>query len=330
MQSEVKYVSQRNYSMDALRIFACLGVIMTHVSASVFAQQYVDEWSSEWIYTTIINKLFKWPVPIFVMITGFFFLKPEKELPLKKLYGKNILRLVLSLIFWTWFYAITLHCRYTCFYPFGGQTTNFWYIGMCIGLYMSMPVLRSIAANEKLLAYSCWVWLFFRFYDYLGNYVDVPIVITDHVFIGYIGYCLWGYYLSVMELSQRQTKMIYIIGLLSLMATVVLPMASNGKVWFSFEDPGPILTSIALFLFVIKHPIQLSPRSEKVVTHLSDMTFGIYMVHTFVVFEIFSRIYRIIPNIYLLVPVAFVATFVFSYIIIFIIKLIPGLKKWVV
>jgi surface polysaccharide O-acyltransferase-like enzyme len=318
--------------MDVLRILACLGVILNHISASCLAQGYAAIGTSERLFCGILNVCFNgWPVPIFVMITGFFFLQPEKKLPLKKLYEKNIFRLVLSLVFWTWFYAITLHCRYTSFYPFGGQTNNFWYIGMCIGLYISMPVLRSVAANAKLLTYSCWIWLFIQFYLYIGYYVEVPIIITDYVFVGYIGICLWGYYLSRVQLGQRQTRIVYTIGVFSLIARIVLPMVTNGKVrYFSMESPDSFLTSIAIFLFVMKHPIQLSPKKERIVTHLSGMTFGIYMVHTFVVVETFTRLHRFFPNVYVLVPLAILVTIVSSYFIILIIKQIPYLKKWVV
>ena len=329
-QENVISTSPRNQSMDLLRILACLGVLIIHISGSFFAQNYVERGTNEWLCCAIINGLFKWPVPIFVIITGFFFLKPEKKLTLNKLYGKSLLRLVLSLVFWTWFYAITLHCRYTCFYPFGGQTNNFWYIGMCIGLYMSIPVLRIITADKKVLAYSCWIWLFINLYSYIGYYVDVPIVITDHVFVGYIGFCLWGYYLCTVDLNRRRTNTIYIIGLLSLIASVLLPFVTHGKVKVSFEGPTTVLTAIALFLFVIKHPVHLSLKCGKIVEHVSGMTFGIYMVHTFVILEIFTRLHRFVPNVYLLLPLTIVATFGLSYLIILVIKQIPVLKKWVV
>ncbi len=330
-QENVTSTSPRNQSMDLLRILACIGVIIVHASGGVIAQKYVvDRESIEWLYCGIICNLFRWSVPIFVMITGFFFLKPEKELTIKKLYGKYILRLVISLIFWTWFYAVTLHCRYTCFYPFGGQDNNFWYVGMCIGLYISMPVLKAIAADEKLLSYSCWTWLFIRIYLDLGKYVELPIVITDYVFTGYVGYCLWGYYLSVIKLNRCKVRIVYFVGLLSLAATLFLPRLTNGKVRISMEDPAIILTTIALFLFVIKHPIRLSPKFEKVILHLSGMTFGIYMVHTFVIYETFTRLYRFVPNVYLFLPLTIIVTFVLSYSIIFVIKQIPLLKKWVV
>ena len=325
-----KNIVQRNQAMDILRVLACLGVITTHACGSVIVHHFAEKGSNEWMFCSILGQSLKWSVPIFVMITGFFFLKPEKELPLKKLYGKYILRLVLALVFWTWFYAISLHSLYVGFYPFGGQDTNFWYVGMCIGLYMSMPVLRLVAANDRVLAYSCWIWLFIRFYLFFGRLFPVPIVLTDYVFTGYVGYCLWGYYLYRLNLSRKQTRIVYLVGLLSWIISAALPLVTDNKVRFSMEDPGPILMSIAIFLYVIKHPVHLSPKHERIVSHLSSMTFGIYMAHTFVLIEAFTRLYRFIPNIYLLVPASIVVAFVSSYIIVLIIKQIPFLKKWVV
>ena len=68
----------------------------------------------------------------------------------------------------------------------------------------------------------------------------------------------------------------------------------------------------------------------RIVEHVSSMTLGIYMVHTFVVMETFTRIHRFIPNPYLLVLVAIVVVFGLSYLITLVIKQIPVLKKWVV
>ena len=140
---------------------------------------------------------------------------------------------------------------------------------------------------------------------------------------------MWGYYLTRIKTNKRQTRIVYFIGLLFFIITKAMTLLEI-NIHDSAEDFPTILVSIAVFLFVIKHPIELSPIYEKLVTHLSGMTFGIYMVHTFVIIESFTRIHRFIPNIYLLVPVSIIATFVFSYIIILIVKQIPVLKKWVI
>lgn len=326
-REDIGGLRRRNQSMDVLRILACMGVILAHSAAMCFTISILEEGSTAWVVCYIIKKVALWSVPIFTMITGFFFLNPEKELPLKKLYGKNTLRLVLALIFWTLFNAVTFHSR---FYPFGGTETNYWYIGMCIGLYISMPVLRRIAANDKLLAYSCWIWLFIRCYCYFDKFVNVPIIFTDYVFTKFMGYCLWGYYLYRIILTRRQVRTIYLLGLVSVLASVLLPLLTDRKVDFEYADPLPALAVFAIFLYVIRHPMNTSIKAERILAHFSKATFGIYLAHTFVVIETFSRLYRFFPNPYVLVPMAFCVIFGLSYVITIILKQIPVLKNWVV
>lgn len=90
---------RREQSMDVLRIIACMGVIFAHAGAMCFTIDIVEEGTLEWMVCFIIRKVLLLSVPVFALLTGFFFLEPEKTSPLKKLYGKNTLRLVLALVF---------------------------------------------------------------------------------------------------------------------------------------------------------------------------------------------------------------------------------------
>lgn len=318
---------QRNYSMDLLRIMACLGVILMHVASSFFSHNYVREGNLDWICCVTLYHAFVCSVPIFAMITGFLFLNPQKELPIKRLYGKNILRLVLALVFWTFFYAVTLRFPY---YPFPCRKAHFWYVEICIGLYVSMPLLKRIATDDKVLSYACWIWLAIRFLCNLELFVELPFQITNHVFTEYVGYCLWGYYITRISLSKKQERVVYLVGLLYLIANIALSLITDGKTRVGFDNMDPVLVCFAVFLFVIKHPIHLSDKVARMVTFFSGMTFGIYMVHSFVDLVIFSRLYRYFPNFFVMAPLAFLVILVLSCAIILVIKQIPFLKRWVV
>lgn len=317
----------REQSMDVLRIMACVGVLFAHAGAMCISTGVVGKGEFGWDMCFVVKLMLKIFVPIFAMITGYFFLKPDRELTLKKLYGKNILRLAVALVFWTLFNALFIHSH---FYPFGGPDTNFWYVGMCIGLYISMPVLRAVAADEKLLSFSCWTWIGIRCYYFIGEFVPVPIVITDYVFTDFVGYCLWGYYLFKMTLNRKQARIVYFSGLIALLATLLLPLLTNEEVSFRYADPAPILAVFSIFLFAIRHPIKLSDKKGKILAHFSKATFGIYMAHSFVVVETFSRVYRFVPNPVALIPISTIVIFVMSYFIVLVIKQIPVLKNWVV
>ena len=316
----------RYFSLDILRILACVGVITIHTAGSFSHHSLVAVGSFDYVSCIIIGALVRWSVPIFVMLTGFFFLKQDKQLSIKKLYGWNILHLVVSQVFWTCFYALTLHWQW---YPFGGQDSHFWYIGMCIGLYVSMPVLRMIASNAKILSYSCWIWLFIRCYFFVGTFIDVPIEFTDFVFTDYVGYCLWGYYISTIQFKSWHKKLVYLLGIIGLIANILIPIVSSISI-SAYEAPTAICTSIAVFLFAIDHPLQLAGGMAKFLTNLSKATLGIYMVHMFVLIELFSRLYRYVQQPVLLTVLCVCAVFVISSGIVWVLKKIPYVGKWVV
>lgn len=320
-------VSSRNQSIDLLRIMACFGVILIHIASSFFSHHYVNEGSLEWKLCVVLYNGFLWSVPLFAMITGFLFLNPNKELPLKKLYGKNILRLILALVFWTLFYAVTIHFP---FYPFPCKKAHFWYVEICLGLYISLPLLKRVALDEKLLSYSCWIWLFIRFFINLKMFVQLPFHVTNHIFPEYVGYCLWGYYLTRIKFTRIQTRMVYLIGLLYLIANITLTILTEGEMREGFVNMDPFFACIAVFLFVMRHPARFSVTTARIITGFAEMTFGILMVHSFVDMMIFSRLHAFIPSFYLMVPMAFVGVLLASGVIVFIIKQIPVLKHWVV
>lgn len=85
--------SQRDYNMDLLRILASLMVIVIHVSAYNFLDTPTK--SIEWLSYDMYDSIVRSAVPIFLMISGAFFLNDKIQNNLKKLYTKNIFKLVL-------------------------------------------------------------------------------------------------------------------------------------------------------------------------------------------------------------------------------------------
>lgn len=314
----------RNISLDILRVLACLGVITIHTAGSPIYHGLVEDGSLWWYECKLIDALVRWSVPVFVMLTGYFMLNPNKELTIENLFKKRVSRLVVALIFWTLFYALTLHWQ---FYPFGNQNSHFWYMGMCIGLYISMPVLRLVAQNEKVLAYACWIWLFIRIYYFLGNFVELPVVFTDYVFTDFVGYCLWGYYLSILKLPRKVEYGLYGIGLLSIVMTGV--MMSLCDIGSTYESPNVILTALPVFYFALRHPVK-EHKWTKAITECSKVSLGIYMVHMFVLIEVFFRMHRFIHNPLILIPLCVMAVFVIGGGISLIISKLRIIGKWLV
>ena len=87
---------------DILRVLATLAVITLHISVHNWYETDIS--STQWMAYTMYDSLFRWSVPIFVMISGALFL--QRDVNLKKLFSKNIFRLATAFVFWSILYAV--------------------------------------------------------------------------------------------------------------------------------------------------------------------------------------------------------------------------------
>lgn len=71
--------SKRNISLDILRILACLAVITYHTSGLGAISRLAMVGSSDWCIYSIYHFLSVWCVPVFMMLTGYFFMQPTKD-----------------------------------------------------------------------------------------------------------------------------------------------------------------------------------------------------------------------------------------------------------
>lgn len=109
------------------------------------------------------------------MISGMFFLNPNKEIDFKKVFFKYILRILLTIIFWGLFYqfakfilhhkAITMKKIVVAFakIPFGPPWYHLWCLYMLIGLYLLVPLYRIFTKNTTEKQFLYLLILFFIF-----------------------------------------------------------------------------------------------------------------------------------------------------------------------
>ena len=97
-------LGKRRYYLDALRIVAICAIVLLHVAGSYWYQLSV--YTSEWQAINLYDCITRWGVPVFVMISGALFLDPAREQPIKKLWTRNIPKLVRLILFWGLLYAL--------------------------------------------------------------------------------------------------------------------------------------------------------------------------------------------------------------------------------
>src|SRR5699024_10492296 len=97
-------MKQRVWYADILRILAIGMVVLIHVASKDFHRYEIH--SFEWQFLNAVNGFSRVSVPLFFMVSGIFFLDPDRKLSIKKLYTKNIWRLIRSFLFWSVVYVL--------------------------------------------------------------------------------------------------------------------------------------------------------------------------------------------------------------------------------
>lgn len=288
---------KHEFYLNALRAFSAIAVIVIHVSANNW---YGHIGSFNWYVFTIYEGISKVAVPLFFMISGGLLL--DKKYSLKKIYLK-IFKLVIFLVFWAFVYKIIQLPVERRNYAgvknsikeilYGDTQTHLWFVYSIIGLYVITPILynlvHSCSYNELLYAIAI---IFFldnlpELLNLLGN-MDVLINNINRIksgfSFGYIGYYLLGYYLKKKDFSKNKRIVIYIMGVqsaIALVLLVVIDCIKNQRLlerYWSYTMPLMVLYSCAFFIF-FKNITWKNQRILKVLDKISEYSLGIYGVH---------------------------------------------------
>lgn len=292
------FKSHRVYYLDLLRLFATMAVVMRHASGSCSRGESLGMYVG-----TIYDAVSLWCVPIFVMISGALFLTPGKQVAIRDLYGKYILRLFIALIVWQFLYAFVwdpfrpillniLHGN-PISYQIGTLFPlkyHLWFLPMLIGVYMFIPIMKAIAEKKQLMTYYLILWGIFTTLDFLhampSLHLDWFWKTIDYLHIrmiyGYSGYFLLGYYLSTIRIPQNRYTLIFVgvvMGVVTVMSRIYWNISSSYEIELS---PNIILMSCTVFLLVrMMSENGCSAMLSRLENFARPELFGIYLIHPF-------------------------------------------------
>lgn len=357
---ELKQNLQRNNRIayfDYLRVFATFAVIMLHTAAQGWKE--ADVHTFQWQVKNVYDCIAFWGVPIFVMISGALFLSREK-IDIKRLYSKNISRLAAAYFFWSFIYAfegpfVSGSKLLLKSIPVDILISSFhlWFVPMIIGLYICLPFIHKITQSEELIKYFLILAFVFGFAfpqiktmseDLFGGIVSEIIkALNSIVFnmrmdmvLGFTFFFILGYVLARTDISPKQRKIIYALGILGVIMAIVLNIAA------SFRNNKPLSTyggnftvnavfiSSAIFVW-FKYNIKGTGRLDGIIQKMSKYSFGTYLVHI-AVMEFLDKFgfNSMMFNPVLAIPAVFVSVAVISFLISAVINKIPFLNKWIV
>lgn len=344
--------------LDLLRILATFAIVIVHVCAQDWTSPPLD--STKWYIYNIGDSVCRWGVPIFLMISGALFLAPEKKLDIKKLYSKNIIRLVTAFLFWSIVYAVNnalfnqLTWEQVITKVINGNG-HMWFIITILSIYIAVPVLRCITRNEQVMRYFLLVsflsvivakTLLFTFSPLISNQWLSLLLSSFQTnyqvsgigsLLGYIFYFVLGYYINSREQTKAERTIAYIGTLIGFLATMVLTQYASGKLGYKYisfygdHTINVLLQSVGVFVLIKNIKWNFGSKLENGLRILSKWSFGIYLVHELCIGKLAAigiHVWAFHPIIS--VPFVSVSVFVVSAIVSAILNQIPVIRKYIV
>ena len=309
-------MSERKYDLDIMRIVCILGVIGIHTSSGMLQQS------------------FTFSVPLLVMISGVLWLDQAKTISIKKIWSKNILRIVTAFLFWSLVYAVFSLKDTTSVKEFLQECItghyHMWFCYMIVGVYMFIPVIRKIKEDRNLYFY--FLMLSGVIMTIIPSLLLIPVASAlsynfDLLFckigMGYIFYFMLGDSLYQFDIKFQFRIMIYIGGFFSLilMNCGIVP----GGDFSIFE----VIYTCCIFVFLKEFAKKMKIKEGKircVLQHISRLCFGVYLVHALVLSYVqeISILQRASMNILVIALV-----FAISLCIVYAIDKIPFVRKYI-
>ncbi len=280
--------------LDYLRSFAIIAVVLLHCISDYIVSNDLYGTRS-WYINIIINAVVRTGVPIFFMISGYLILSSSLTKNFSLFYKKRLMRILVPLMIWNLLYYI-YDCMIGNLSPsllsFCGFIVNIgtkyhlWYLYTILGLYLFAPFLKIIVDNcngRQLLFLLGIMMLCTSVIPFINFLFSVNIYLFDPLFNGYIGCFLLGYILGKTSFSSKNIWIINIFAGISFVLSVLLNHIYSSKnginlVMNSGYNICHFIIASALFINA-KHLIGNTSPFNRKASFVSEMSFGIYLVH---------------------------------------------------
>ena len=348
MREKMKEITNRparNPAIDLIKLVAILGVVMIHncgFDAPVL--------SIQWTSAVILRSLVSASVPLFFMCSGALMLNPKRELTLKRLFTRNLPRLVAAMLVWGILYmTYDLACAHNltpATFLQGikevlvfKQKFHLYFLHIMIAVYLWLPVIRCFVchATKRELQYALGLWfllgvilpmlLCFWPFELLTDY---PRQWRLNSVYSAIGYGLAGYYLTEYGMPPKRGLLLATLGFGIVLGGTIYLSARDGVLrpdYLEGKTIGMALLALGLFGWLSGRP---EWGDHKAVRYLSGASFCVYLVHVFVL-SLFHRLGIMPSPPYLLsIPLLTLANVGLSCLVYALLRRIPVVRDWLI
>lgn len=345
-EGQVREAGRRFFHIDLIRAFACLSVVMIHVSAEFVIR---GTQGADFLVGNAFDSLARTGVPLFVMISGALMLDEGYQFTKKKWLG-HIGRMAAFFLFWSVVYILCFRTNLfrniveTVMSIFSGHY-HLWFVPMILGLYLILPLLRLWVkeANKRYVEYFLLLAAIFAFvlpqglellvvkfksFRHIKSFVDDMHMQYP---LGYTAYFVLGWYLNR---GIRWKKTSYVLGILGVIVTFAGTHAAATMLkmrdypFYENFTVNVLLHSVAMFV-LCKSVFENRTPSRGILSGLVRMvgkySLGIYAVHVYFITKllpVFGQMHALAA-----IPIIFVLCTAISMLISMLLHKIPLLKK---
>ena len=340
----------RNLAIDFLKAIAIFGVVVIHTCSYEYNIS-----SFNWVSSVFWGSAVRASVPIFFMCSGALLLAPEYKLSLKRFFSKNVLRIVVAMLFWAMAYkvfhllaghSLTLINIFQALKEvlLFNQEAHLYFLQIILLVYLFLPITKIITqyADKRHLEYLLALWFvlgivfptvaaFWPFKLLSG----IPMQYKINETYAAIGYGLFGYYLKryapwnrVLCLSLTAAGFLITFG--GTYISSALKSAFDTQ-FLEGMSVGVCLMAAGIFGLCTSVNITKSSKIAGKIIYLSKASFCVYLTHMFFLYTLsyFGLKAAVLPTV-ISTPIVAGIIFVCSIFAYAVLSRIPIVKKWLI
>ena len=328
-------LTKREYRFDFLRAFSMCLVIVIHV-ANCYCNNYNGISNLSYLGSVIYNVISRISVPLFFMISGALLLKKPFD---KNKYLNRIKKFIIIIICWDIIYLLWeylyLGITYNKLYilVLEPYRKHLWFLYTIIVLYAIQPLLNIMLSkmNKKQITL-----MYIVIFIICNICMIVSSIASYFTLLCYIGYFMLGdtLYRHTKDLKFKHINWLLIsIFITTIILDIIFSYYISIKynafinIYFSYRESFIILASTCFFIFIMNN---YKNEENKIVTKLSEYSFGIYLIHGIFLDIVKSSISIYLLNSFIGIPLFSIIIFILSYISIHYLKKIPIVNKYLI
>ena len=287
-------MKNRIITLDLLKIIACYLVIVNHVG--IYLVRYAVNTPFIIFTYSLFLSFCKIAVPLFVMVSGSLLLM--KQDTYKKVFKRVFKILVplvgLSLVVYVYRNGVSALPGFIPSILQERAIVPFWYLYMLIGLYLVSPFIYKMVKNFTDLDHVVFMGLFLIFPSLALLAAKITgFTLYKEFFTAFIpiviGYFVAGYTLTKVTLSFKHRLWVALsVIIMLIMSTLLMTVTTliNGEITYVTDNiyfANNVFMSLGVFVLVKDAKVfnTLSEKTERIIAKISELTFGIYLIHAF-------------------------------------------------